>query len=133
MSFIKKKVKICEKKSGKNKMSVFSYLPHINYIFDTNLCNHILVNSVIWLLTKRHIREREREERRLKYIELFKGLPAVHHCHLTHVQCEVPSQQPLGGHLLPHTHTVQTWVYTHTHMHIGVAPQISMFKEKEKN
>ena len=77
-----------------------------------NLCNHILVNSVIWLLTERQIQR----ERGLKYIELLKGLPAVHHCHLTHVECEVPSQQPLGGHLLPRTHK-HGYTHTHTHMH----------------
>lgn len=63
------------------------------------MCNHIIVNRVIWLLTERQIYCVC--ERRLKYIGLLKGLPAVHHCHLTHVECEVPSQQPLGGHLLP--------------------------------
>ena len=77
-------------------------------------------------------RERERGERRLKYIELLKGLPAVHHCHLTHVECEVPSQQPLGGHLLPHT---RVHGHSHTHTHTNtcrVTPQISTFKEKKR-
>lgn len=75
-------------------------------------------------------REREREERRLKYIELLKGLPAVHHCHLTHVECEVPSQQPLGGHLLPHTH-VRRHSHTHTHTRAEWHPKFLHSKKKE--
>lgn len=100
-----------KEKKGKNNVSVFH-----------NLCNHIIVNRVIWPLTERQIYCVC--ERRLKYIELLKGLPAVHHCHLTHVECEAPSQQPLGGHLLPALTNRAT--YTHR-----VTPQISTFKDEK--
>ena len=57
--------------------------------------------------------ERNREKKnRLKYIELLKRLPAVRHCHLTRVAGEGLSYQPLGGHLLPHTHA-----RAHTHLY----------------
>lgn len=96
-----------------------------------NLRNHIIVNRVIWLLTERQIYCVC--ERRLKYIELLKGLPAVHHCHLTHVECEVPSQQPLGGHLLPPLTNRAT--YTHTEWHPKFLPSKKrrMFTVAESN
>ena len=130
-------IKVCEKEKKereieKKRNNVLSHVP--------NLCNHILVNGVIWLLTERRIRwerererERERGERRLKYIELLKGLPAVHHCHLTHVECEVPSQQPLGGHLLPHTRVHgHSHTHTHTHKHVqSDTPNFYIQRKKE--
>lgn len=78
------------------------------------ICVIISLSTVLFGFWQRdRYSEREsKRERRLKYIELFKGLPAVHHCHLTHVECEVPSQQPLGGHLLQRTHKHG---YTRTH------------------
>ena len=96
-----------EKKNPHN-VPVFSHLLCIKFYFLIPICVIISLSAVLfgfWQRDRYGEREREKGERGLKYIELLKGLPAVHHCHLTHVECEVPSQQPLGGHLLPHTHT----------------------------
>ena len=120
----KKRKREREKKKRNN---VLSHVP--------NLCNHILVNGVIWLLTERRIRwERERERERREKIKIYWIIKRTTCCpSLSLNTCRMWSAVPAATGWTSVTTHSRTRALTHTHTNTcRVTPQISTFKEKKR-
>lgn len=106
------RIQFIKGREGKKSNAFFTFSPH-------QICFFGAIISLSAALFGFWQRDRYGERAGgLKDIELLKGLPAVHHCHLTHVESEVASQQPLGGHLLPHTHSDTRHFHTQRRNHL---------------